>query len=54
MQKAVRFNRVAIAFDKRNDHRIHFWHMSKDEVINLLKNPDLTENGGTLYNIKIY
>ena len=54
MQKAVSFNRVAIAFDKRNYYIIHFWHMSKDKAINLLKNADLTENAGTPYNIKIY
>ena len=41
-------NDVPIASVKRNDYRIHFWYMSKDEVINLLRNEDLIEKSGTL------
>ena len=34
MQKAVRFNDSATVSIKRNNYRIHFWYMSKDEAIN--------------------
>ena len=34
------FGDVAIVYFKENDSRIHFWHVSKDEAINLLKNTD--------------
>ena len=42
------FNDVAIVSVKEKDCRIHFWHMSKDEAINLLIGLDLTEKSGTL------
>ena len=32
----------------RNDHRIHFLYLNKDEAIHPLRNADLTEKGGTL------
>ena len=41
------FNDVAV-FVKENGCRIHFWYMSKDETINLLRNADLT---GKTWNI---
>ena len=28
---------------KGNDYRIHFWYMTKDDVINIMKNSDLKE-----------
>ena len=31
---------------KKNDYRIHFWYMSNDEAINLLRNAYLTEKVG--------
>ena len=37
MQKAVSFNNTAIVYVKNNAHRIHFWYMSKDDVINIMK-----------------
>ena len=37
MQKAMSFDDVAIVSVKGNDHRIHFWYMSKNETINSLK-----------------
>ena len=43
MQKAMSFNDVTIVSVKENDYRIHYWHMSKDEAMNLLKNADLSE-----------
>ena len=39
MQKTMNFNDVASI--KRNDYRIHFWYMSKDDVINIIKNSNL-------------
>ena len=35
MQKSMNFNDVAIVFVKRNYYLIHFWHMSKDDAINM-------------------
>ena len=43
MQKAIGFNDIAIASYKGNDYRIHFWYMSKDEAINILKNINLNQ-----------
>ena len=31
------------AFVKGNDHRIHFWYMTKGEAAKLLRNTDLSE-----------
>ena len=33
MQKAMNFNEVAIVSIKRSDYKIHFWYMSKDDVM---------------------
>ena len=46
MQKAMSFNDAAILSIEGNDYRIHFFYMSKDEVINLLRHADLTEKRG--------
>ena len=43
MQKAMSFNDFAIASIKENDYRTHFWHMSKDDSINIMKNYNLNE-----------
>ena len=32
-QKAMKFHDVSIASSKKNDYRIYFWYMSKDEAI---------------------
>ena len=40
MQKAINFNDVAIV-SKGSDYRIHFWYMSKDDTINIMKNSNL-------------
>ena len=37
MQKAMNFNDVAIASVKESDYRIHFWYMSMDGAINIMK-----------------
>ena len=42
MQKAMNFN-VAIVSIKGNDDRIHFWYMSKDDVISIMNNSSLNE-----------
>ena len=33
----MNFNDVAIVSVKRSDYRIHFWYMSKDDVMNLME-----------------
>ena len=48
MQKAVNFNNVAIASVKGCDYRIHFWYMSKNDAINIMKNSDLNAKSGLL------
>ena len=47
------FNVVAIISLKRNDYRIHFWCMSKDEAINIMKSFDLKEKEKWII-VKIY
>ena len=44
----MNFNDVAIVSIKRNDYRIHFWYMSKDNAINIMKNSNLNEKTGSL------
>ena len=39
----MNFNDVAIVFVTGNDYRIHFWYMSKDHAINIMKNSNLNE-----------
>ena len=48
MQMVMSHNSVAIVIFKRNDHKIHFFCMSKYEARNLLRNADFTEQSGTL------
>ena len=43
MQKALNFNDFAIVFNKESNYRIHFWYMSKDDAINIMKNSKLNE-----------
>ena len=43
MQKAINLN-VAIVSIKGNDHRIHFWYMSIDDAINIMKNSNFKKN----------
>ena len=43
MQKALNFNDFAIVSDKGSNYRIHFWYMSKDDAINIMKNSKLNE-----------
>ena len=41
MQKAMSFNDVAIVYVTGRAYRIHFWYMSKDDVINIMTNSNL-------------
>ena len=42
MQKATSFDHVAVVYVKGNEYRVHSWYMSKDDVINLRSNVDLS------------
>ena len=44
----IRFNDVAIVFVEGNGYKIHFFYISKDEAINIMKNSDLKEKRGSL------
>ena len=48
MQKTMNVNDVAIVSIKGSDYKIHFWYMSKDDAINIRKNPHLNEKSGLL------
>ena len=48
MQKAMSFNDVAIVSIKGNDHRTHFWYMSKNGAIVLMNNSNLKDQNGIL------
>ena len=48
MQKDMNFNDVAMVSIKGNDYRIHFWYMSKDDAINIMKNSSLNKKAGSL------
>ena len=48
MQKARNFNDVAIVSIKGSDYRIHFWNMSKDDTMNIMKNSNLHEKRESL------
>ena len=41
MQKAIKFNDVAIVSIKGSEYRNHFWYISKDDAINIMKNSNL-------------
>ena len=43
MQKAMNFSDVGIVSVKGSDYRIHFWYMSKDDIINIMKNSNLND-----------
>ena len=48
MQKAMNFNNVAIIYVERRAYRIHFWYMSKDDPISLMKNANLVDKKSVL------
>ena len=41
MQEAMNFNDVAIVSIEVSNYRIHFWYMSKDDAINIMKDSNL-------------
>ena len=47
-QKAISFNNADIVYVKRSAYRIHFWYMSKDDVINIMNGSNLTDKMGVL------
>ena len=48
MQEAMGFNDVAIVFVERNEYRIPFWYVRKDEATMLLRNAGLRKKSWTL------
>ena len=48
MQKAMRFNNVAIAYFKGNAYRINFWYMSKNDAINTINGSNMVDKRGVL------
>ena len=48
MQKAMKFDDAAIVSIKRNDYRIQFWYMSKNDAISIMNNSNLNEKNGLL------
>ena len=42
------FNNIAIVYIKENAYRIHFWHMSKDDAINIMNGSILLDKRGIL------
>ena len=47
-RKKMNFNDVAIVSVKGSDYRIHFWCMSKNDAINIMKNSNLNKIIGSL------
>ena len=45
MQKAVSFN-IAIVYIKESAYKVHYWYISKDDVINIMNNSNLIEKIG--------
>ena len=43
MQKANNVNGVAIVFVKGSDYKIHFWYMSTNDAIKIMKHSDLNK-----------
>ena len=42
------FNNIAIVYIKGSACRIHFWHMSKDDAINIMNGSILHDKRGIL------
>ena len=42
------FNDVAIVSVKGSDYRIHFWYMTKDDAISIMRNSNLSDKTGIL------
>ena len=50
----MNLSNIPILNTKGSDYHCIISGISKKEAINLMQTTDLTENSGTLYNIKIY
>ena len=48
IQKAIRYNNVAIVYVNGSPCRTHFWYMSKDDAINIMNGTNLTDKTGGL------
>ena len=48
MQKAMTFNNVSIVYVKWSTYRIHFFYVSKDDAINIMKKSNLIDKMGAL------
>ena len=48
MQKTMSFNNVAIVYVKGSAFRIHFWYMSTNDAINIMKDSNLVDKMGVL------
>ena len=44
----MNFNNVAVVCVKGNNYRIHFWYISKDDVINIMNGSNLVDKRGVL------
>ena len=48
------FNDGGLGFVKGNNDRIHFWYMSKDEVINIMNNGTLSRKMCIIVRYKVF
>ena len=48
IQKAMSFDNVAIVDVKGSAYRIYFWHMSKDDAINIMNGSNLVDKRSVL------
>ena len=48
MQNAISFNNVAIVYVKVNAYSIQYWHMSKDDAINIVHGSNPVDKRGVL------
>ena len=48
MQKAMSFNNAAVVYVKEDANRINFWHMSKNDAINIMNGSNLIDKSGVL------
>ena len=46
IQKAMSFNDVAIVYVKGSAYRIHFWYMSTEDAISIMRNSNLIDKKG--------
>ena len=51
MQKAIRFNNVAIVYVQGSAYRIHFWYMNKDDALNIMSGCNLVDKRGVRKNL---